>query len=96
MSWIRARSPGHKACAEYLMQLTIDDDAVNYGHQVSCLVFVILLLIELCLICNVEIKDACGQSMRCLIWKVGLHNHRWHQLLMLGYLIVLLPLCCSS
>lgn len=29
-------SPGHKACADYLTQPTIDDNAPNYGDQVSC------------------------------------------------------------
>ena len=29
-------TPGHRACAEYLMALSCHDDSVNYGAQVSC------------------------------------------------------------
>lgn len=30
------RTPGHKACAQYLMALSSDPNTVNYGDQVNC------------------------------------------------------------
>ena len=62
------RSPGHKDCAHYLMQLTTDDNAVNYGDQVSCLTSTMShMLIVPCAFCCVDgkiIHD--GHSMFCL------------------------------